>query len=463
MSSTYKSSQENAVIMQLQPLLKRFETVVERLETLAGSKPTPQAVVCDTTRPWTVFETSFSAPMKEYLLLSEKQGEEVKQQAKAVSEAFQALKDFLYVASTLEKPDFASEVFQTLISPLQNKINEVIEYRDKHRGSLLFNHLSMVSEGIPALGWIAVEPTPVLYIGDMKDSVQFYANRILKEKDAADTKWVYSYIKLLTELQLYVKNYYNTGLIWNSAGSQDKNNMSTEMSSVISDSPAIETNSSTHIESVFAQLNMGESITSLLHKVEKSQMTHKNPSLRSSSTVSSINKPSNVSATDKKQTKLLPKKELLGMRWNIENFEDDENIVIDNLEFNQTVYIYNCKKCTIHLKGKANTVYIDRLNNCGLIIDTLISNIEFTRCTSFVFQVLDYVPTITLDQCDQFQIYLSLKCSNTEVITSKYSNINVHIPSTGDNNDYKECPVPEMFKSTIMDGKLVTNFVEYAS
>lgn len=40
-----------------------------------------------------------------------------------------------------------------------------------------------------------------------------------------------------------------------------------------------------------------------------------------------------------------------------ENFEC-ENVVIDDLEAVQTVYIFNCKKSTIHLRGKANAIYM---------------------------------------------------------------------------------------------------------
>ena len=39
-----------------------------------------------------------------------------------------------------------------------------------------------------------------------------------------------------------------------------------------------------------------------------------------------------------------------------ENFEKDRNIVIEDTTIKQTVYIYNCKECTIIIKGKINTV-----------------------------------------------------------------------------------------------------------
>jgi len=41
---------------------------------------------------------------------------------------------------------------------------------------LQFNHMSAVSEGIPALGWVGVEPKPAPFVKDMKDAAQFYVN-----------------------------------------------------------------------------------------------------------------------------------------------------------------------------------------------------------------------------------------------------------------------------------------------
>lgn len=44
----------------------------------------------------------------------------------------------------------------TLLKPISEKIQEIQTFRERNRGSNMFNHLSAVSESIPALGWIAV-------------------------------------------------------------------------------------------------------------------------------------------------------------------------------------------------------------------------------------------------------------------------------------------------------------------
>lgn len=47
-------------------------------------------------------------------------------------------------------------VFSALLKPISEQIQAVQNFREKNRGSKLFNHLSAVSESIPALGWVAM-------------------------------------------------------------------------------------------------------------------------------------------------------------------------------------------------------------------------------------------------------------------------------------------------------------------
>jgi adenylyl cyclase-associated protein len=51
----------------------------------------------------------------------------------------------------------------------------------------------------------------------------------------------------------------------------------------------------------------------------------------------------------------------------------------------------------------------------------------------------------------------------TEIITAKCSSINISIPVEGEEDGvFDEKPVPEMFRSTVKGGKLVTAIVEHS-
>lgn len=122
---------------------------------------------------------------------------------------------YIHLASSRSKPAQHEEV--ALLAPTSEQISAIQQYREKNRVSKYFNHLSAISESVPALGWVAVSPTPAPYVKEMNDAGQFYTNRVLKEwkeKDKRHAEWCRAWVQLLTELQAYVKQYHTTGLVW---------------------------------------------------------------------------------------------------------------------------------------------------------------------------------------------------------------------------------------------------------
>ena len=84
-----------------------------------------------------------------------------------------------------------------------------------------------------------------------------------------------------------------------------------------------ETSSPGGLGAVFSELNRGDAVTRGLRKVDKSEMTHKNPSLRASSTVGDASPRGKSPAPGKKpkpesmRVKKPPWKELDGNKWTI--------------------------------------------------------------------------------------------------------------------------------------------------
>ncbi len=96
-------------------------------------------------------------------------------------------------------------------------------------------------------------------------------------------------------------------------------------------------------------------------------------------------------------------------------------------------------------------------------MESAISSISVTNSPSFALQITGSVPTIQLDSTDSGQIYLSKECLGVEITTAKCSSINVSLPVEGEEDGvFTEMAVPEMFKTTVKDGKLVTTIVEHA-
>lgn len=220
---------------------------------------------------------------------------------------------------------------------------------------------------------------------------------------------------------------------------------------------------------VFDQLNQGEQITSGLRKVDKSEMTHKNPSLRAGSTVgSSANRgkspaPSKKPKPESMRTKKPPRKDLEGNKWLIENFEAPEEIIEISAAQNQSILITRCNKTIVKINGKANAIAIDNCNGLSIIVDSLVSSLDIIKSPKFALQIDGVVPTVLLDQVDGATVYLGQQSLATEVFTSKCSAINIMLPpKEGTDDDTKECPLPEQIKSYIKDGVLVNEIVEHA-
>lgn len=168
-----------------------------------------------------------------------------------------------------------------------------LAFTNKNRKSILFNHLSSISEGIPALGWILISPTPAPHIKEMLDAAQFYTNRVLKdfkEKDPIHAEWVKQWIKTLTELHAYVKQYHTTGLTWGTYSQRDSN------ASIRHVPPPTSSFSNIQIDDSFARTgimnsinSLGLSATSQLRRVPDELKVHKNPQLKQQ-TIESTNK-----------------------------------------------------------------------------------------------------------------------------------------------------------------------------
>jgi adenylyl cyclase-associated protein len=103
--------------------------------------------------------------------------------------------------------------------------------------------------------------------------------------------------------------------------------------------------------------------------------------------------------------------------------------------------------------------------NCtktSLLVDSVISSVSITSSPSFALQITGSAPTIQLDSTDSGQIYLSKDCLGVEIFSAKCSSINVSIPVEGEEEGvFQEKPVPEMLRTVVHGGNLVTSIVEH--
>jgi len=448
----------------LASLVARLEAVADRLEGGASGAPEDAAASV------AAFDEILSNNYKPFSDLCKKIGGDVATVGAMVDQAFKAQREFLSTASKSKQP--AGPALQQLLKPTSDKISEIQAYREKSRRSDFFNHLSAISESIPALGWVAVAPAPAPYVKEMNDAGQFYTNRVLKdwkEKDRTHVDWVKAWVSTLTELQTYVKKNYTTGLTWNPKGAEAVAKAGGAPPPPPGPAPpppppagALDLTpdpSKAARGDLLASLNKGADVTKGLKKVSDDQKTHKNPALRAGAVVKAVDKTPAPAKTYGKAVAVNkpPRLEQDGKKWNVEYFKNNPDIQINDVEPNHSVYVFKCEGSTVKVNGKCNNIIIDGCKKVAVVFNSVVSSCEFINCQSVQMQVLGKVPTISVEKTDGCQMFLNAESVGAEIVTAKSSEMNVMIP-VGD--EFVEQPIPEQFKTVITGGKLKTSATE---
>eukprot|EP00117_Sycon_ciliatum_P047319 scpid66796/ scgid33803/ Adenylyl cyclase-associated protein 2 len=457
---------------RLESIAARLEAAVSRLESCKGgaaggaapAEGEPAAFV-------EAFDEIVSNKVARFLALSKEIGGDVATQAAMVEAAYKAVRAVLVTASKCKQP--AANVMQALLKPISEQIGAAQQFREKSRGSTFFNHLSAVSESIPALGWVSITPKPGPYVKEMSDAGQFYTNRVLKEykeKDQKHVDWVKAYLGAMVDLVAYIKQHHTTGVTWNRQGGEAKADAVAAAPAPAALPPAPKLTAATTSDGgdekaragLFAALNQGGGVTSGLKKVSKDQMTHKNPELRGSSVVKA--KETTASSTPKATTAAVKKPPvfaLQGNKWCVEFQDNNREIVIEETSPRQVIYIYKCTNSTIQVKGKVNNITLDSCKKTAVVFEDVIASLDIINCQSVQAQVTGITPIVNIDKTDGCQVYLSEQCKNAPIITAKSSEMNVMVPK-GD-GDYVECALPEQYQSKWNGKHFVTEPTEVAA
>ncbi|KAL2755263.1 hypothetical protein ACRALDRAFT_1034781 [Sodiomyces alcalophilus JCM 7366] len=428
------------------------------------------------------FDAFINDTVKQYVKLSDQLGGLVAEQGSQVLRGFQAEREFLLLTTKARKPDLNGaeiNVYQEILKPINEALVAVTNVKDANRGSAVFAQLSAVAEGIIVLAWVTIDNRPWKHVEESLASAQFFGNRVLteqKNKDPQQTEWVNAFYEVFRQLRDYVKQHFPDGIAWNPEGRpvQEVLKSLSETTGLASSThmpstrglpppppppgpaPALDIpyEATTHsrpkagLDAVFSDLNKGDQVTRGLRKVDNSEMTHKNPSLRAESTVGGSQTPRGKSPAPGKKpkpqsmrVKKPPKKELEGNKWIIENFDREPQPIEIEAAISQSILISRCNTTTIIVKGKANAVTIENSNRASLIVDTLVSTVDVIKSQNFSLQILGVVPTIMMDQIDGAQIYLSKASNSAKIFSSKSSGLNLNV-AEGPDDEYVELPLP---------------------
>lgn len=428
---------------------------------------------------------------------------EIDQVVKYLVLGFNAEKQVLKLVS-LSKP---TSDLSEYIGPIQTEIQSVMDYKEKYRGKFV-NHINAIAEFVAILGWIVIpcnggkNKPMITYVNDINESTQFWSNRILKEfKDTNQThvEWAKQLAAITTGLKEYIDENHTTGLAFNVSegisieeAAELLKTSDTSSQLAITKPEPVSGNASapppppppmpatsiyqdiekeepkeTGLAAVFNSINQGTDITKGLRKVDKSEMTHKNPELRNSTGKPSVppkppKKPHNLASGKVPAKKAEPKKELIDTKWMVSDFEDNNEIVIEG-EMSQSVFVGKCKNVTIKIVGKVNAITVSECSKIGILTDGMISGIDIIKTNKFQLQPLGLAPLINIDQSHDGEVYLNKDTLASQVYTSQATAINIYSADPEDDEtDFKENPLPEQLVHTFdaKTGKFVSAVVD---
>ncbi|KAL7069824.1 hypothetical protein ACQ4LE_010829 [Meloidogyne hapla] len=475
----------SADLNKLEGLVGRLEMAVQRQEALykpgLSPKPTsvpPPAGGTDGSVPPSIraYDDLVNNALQAFVAASKKIGGPVGQMADKVSTAFDSQRRAIWEGIGRPEPNDAQK--QQLLQPIVEQVGIVCAFKEQNKSNKsVFNHLAAVSEGLSALGWLGVKPTPGPYVKEMFDVAMFYVNRVRAENkgDNNHSEWAKSWCDIFGALQGYIKQWHTTGLSWNSAPGSQPSGIPQKSGGSAAGAPPPPPPPSNDLltqmankqsggkdqgrQALFAELNKGDAVTSGLKKVTANMQTHKNPQLRTQSTVPADKGKSqkSVSPAGNAVVEKPPRIELKNQKvWEIEYHKDNRQIQIQ-ADLKQSIYIFRCENSVIQIKGKANSVTVDSCKKTSVVFDALLSQVEIINCQSIELQTLGALPTISIQKTDGCQVYLSKESLGAEIVTSKSSEMNILVPKGAD-GDFSEFPVPEQFKTiyNIKENKLQT-------
>ncbi len=98
-----------------------------------------------------------------------------------MKEAFTAQRQFLLASTKAKKPDIPT--WMDILQDLQKAMQEVEEVKTKCREQSLRNPITMVANGVGALGWVTLDQDqgqkPHEQILDLLGGAQMYGNKVL--------------------------------------------------------------------------------------------------------------------------------------------------------------------------------------------------------------------------------------------------------------------------------------------
>ncbi|KAJ4966346.1 hypothetical protein NE237_018195 [Protea cynaroides] len=469
-------------------LIRRLESAVARLETLSTGFHQADSSDVSVDAPVDPAIVAYDDMTAQYLArvsaAAEKVGGQVLDVTKILEKAFSVQKELLIKCKQTQKPNPAGLAeFLKPLNEVMTKANALTE----GKRSDFFNHLKTVSDSLSALAWIAYSgkdcgmSLPIAHVEESWQMAEFYNNKVLveyKTKDPNHVEWAKSMKELYVPgLRDYVKSFYRLGPVWNPSGKTVVSApVSTKSASPSAPAPprpppaslfsSESSNASSSrpkegMSAVFQEISGGKSVTAGLRKVTD-DMKAKNRADRTG-VVSSSEKEARVGSPSVSKARPPIMELQMGRKWVVENQIGSKNLVIDDCDAKQSVYVFGCKDSVLQVQGKVNNITVDKCTKTGIVFKDVVAAFEVVNCNGIEVQCQGSAPSISVDNTAGCQLYMSKDSLEASITTAKSSEINVLVPGAGPDDDWVEQALPQQYIHVFEDGQFVTSPVSHSS
>ncbi|XP_061363574.1 cyclase-associated protein 1-like isoform X2 [Gastrolobium bilobum] len=462
-------------------LIHRLESAVSRLEALttgirssglpAGGSDAADAVLDPSV-------VAFDDLIGQYVVrvsgAAEIIGGQVSEVTKVVQEAFAVQRELL-IKLKLTQPDHSG--LAEFLKPLNEVIVKASTLTEGRRSDF-FNHLKAAVDSLSALAWIAYTgkdcgmSMPIAHVEESWQMAEFYSNKVLVEyrnKDPNHVEWAKALKDLyIPGLRDYVKSFYPLGPVWSPTGKIIAPSKAPAPAapppppaSLFSpeSSQASSSKKKEGMSAVFQQLSSGN-VTGGLRKVTDGMKT-KNRTDRTG-IVGTREKESHAGSHAISKVGP-PKFELqMGRKWAVENQIEKKDLVIEDCDAKQSVYVYGCKNSVLQIQGKVNNITIDKCTKMGVVFKDVVAACEIVNSNGVEVQCQGLAPTISVDNTSGCQLYLSKDSLEASLSTAKSSEINVLVPGAEPDDDWVEHSLPQQYIHVFKDGHFETTAASHS-
>jgi len=156
-------------------------------------------------------------------------------------------------------------------------------------------------------------------------------------------------------------------------------------------------------------------------------------------------------------------------KWDVEQQKgtrSESKVIVlsaDQLSREQCVYLYRCEFALVKVEGKVNTIQVVECKHVDVAFTDVIATVEVTNSSGVQLQAGGALPSVFLDKVHDVMLYLSPAAMDAVITTCACTGVNVTMPPKIPGTDPIETPLPEQFRTKVINRKLVTQATEHTA